>query len=76
VPNERPTPYAELADVLDNLPLLVRETRRSRRLSQRAAAADIGCAFSTISRVENAEDCVLSNAIAMLRWMDGGTRDE
>lgn len=67
---DRPTPYAELADVVGNLPLLLREARRARGLSQRAAATEIGVAFSTVHRIEAGQDCVLSNAVAVLRWLD------
>lgn len=67
---DRPTTYSELADVIANLPLLVREARRGRRLSQRGAAEQIGISFSTVSRMEAGEDCVLSNVIAVLRWLD------
>lgn len=69
------TAYRELADVIGNLPLLLREARRARRLSVRAAAKEVGCSFSTISRMENGEDCALSNAVAVLRWLDLPTSD-
>lgn len=68
--SSEPTPYAELANVIGNLPLLLREARRARGLSQRAAARQLGCSFSTISRMEAGEDCALSNAVAVLRWLD------
>lgn len=64
------TPYPELAEVLASLPLLVREARRARGLSQRAAAREMGVSFSTISRAESGEDLVMSNAVAVLRWLD------
>ncbi|AGL19517.1 helix-turn-helix transcriptional regulator [Actinoplanes sp. N902-109] len=62
--------YAELVDVLTALPLLLREARRQRGLSQRTAAAEVGCSPSTVSRVESGEDISLSNAAAVLRWLD------
>jgi transcriptional regulator with XRE-family HTH domain len=65
-----PTPYRELAALVDNLPLLLREARRARGLSQRAAARELGCSFSTVSRMEAGDDCALSNAVAVLRWLD------
>ncbi|GIF14819.1 helix-turn-helix domain-containing protein [Actinoplanes teichomyceticus] len=65
-----PTPYAELADIIASLPLLLREARRTRRLSLRAAAKELGMSFSTVSRIEAGDDCALSNAIAVLRWLD------
>lgn len=64
-----PTSYSELADVLKHLPILLRESRRCRRLSVRAAAAEIGCSFATVARIEEGEDCVLSNAMAVLTWL-------
>lgn len=76
--HDLPTPYAELADVIASLPLLLRETRRARRLSLRAAAKELGMSFSTVTRIEGGEDCALSNAVAVLRWLDqlpiGGER--
>lgn len=62
--------YAELADMIGLLPVLVREARRARQLSQRAAAAQLGVSFATVSRIEAGEDCVLSNAVIVLRWLD------
>lgn len=64
------TSYRELATLLENLPMLLREARRSRQLSGRAAGAEIGISVSTISRVENGAECSLTNAVAVLRWLD------
>lgn len=64
------TPYTELAEVVASLPLLLREARRVRRLSIRAAARELGISFSTVTRIEQGEDCALSNAMAVLRWLD------
>lgn len=66
------TPYAEIVAVLDGLSLILRETRRQRRLSVRAAAVEIGCSFSTVSRIEGGQDCALSNAAAVLLWVGRG----
>lgn len=63
------TTYGELADILANLPLLLREARRHRRLSTRAAATEIGIGFSTISRIEAGEGCALATAITVVRWL-------
>jgi DNA-binding transcriptional regulator YiaG len=62
VAESKPTSYEELADVLDNLPLLVREARRRRGLSVRATAKELGTSPSTVSRFENGDDIVLSHA--------------
>lgn len=64
------TTYGELADVIDNLGLIVRERRRQRRLSQRTAAAEIGLSFSTISRLENGDEVEGRSLAAVLRWLD------
>lgn len=64
------TTYRDLAQVIEALPLLIREARRARGLSVRAAATQIGCSFSTVVRFENGEDCMLSNARMMLVWLD------
>ncbi len=69
-PNSRLPSYGELAAVLGNLPLILRETRRQRGLSLRAAARELGMSFSTVTRFENGEDIVLSNAMGILRWAD------
>jgi ribosome-binding protein aMBF1 (putative translation factor) len=63
------TPYAELAEVIASLPLLLREARRARGLSLRAAARELGLSFSTVDRIERGEDCALSNATTVLRWL-------
>lgn len=68
--NDHPTPYRELAETIANLPLLLREARRARGLSQRAAAEQIGVSFATVSRIETGSDGMVSNAIAVLRWLD------
>lgn len=66
----RLTTYAELADVLQSLPLLLREARRQRGLSVRKAAVEIGVSFATVSRIENGEDHMIDNGLAVLRWLD------
>ena len=68
--NDQPTPYREMADVIASLPLLLREARRARGLSLRATAKELRISFSTVDRIERGEDCALSNAVAVLRWLD------
>lgn len=65
--------YTELAEVLDRLPMILREARRQRRLSTRAAGRQVGVSGVTILRVEAGEDCTLSTAVAFLRWLDRTT---
>lgn len=69
---ERPTTYAELADVITNLGLIVRERRRADGLSQRAAARQIDVSNSTISRLESGEHLDGRNLAAVLHWLDRG----
>lgn len=64
----------QVAEVLGNLPMLLRETRRSRHLSLRTAAEQIGMSFHTVSRIESGEDCALSNAVKILHWLAPLTR--
>lgn len=69
--------YADLADLLGALPLLLRDARRARGLSQRAAGAQIGGSYSTVCRIEAGEGCSLYSAVAVLRWLGataGGVR--
>jgi len=65
----RPTTYDELADVLVLLPTLVREKRRRQGLSLRAAAEAANVSFTVLMRFEQGNGIVLSNAIALLRWV-------
>lgn len=71
----KPPSYAELAHVLDNLPLLLRETRRARGLALRPAAEQIGIGHATVSRMEKGDDCALSNVVAVIRWLDQWARN-
>lgn len=70
--------YAELIEVLEALPLLVREHRRRLKLTLREAGERAGVGFNTLYRLESrVGDCSLSNALAILRWLGadppGGT---
>lgn len=72
--NGTPTSYTELAHVLDNLGLIVRERRRGLGLSLRGAAEQIGVSPSSIMRIESGEDANTRSVAAILRWLDGGAR--
>ena len=62
--------YVELLDVLDALPMLLREARRRRGHSQRVAAVEMGLSFSTVSRIEGGVgDPALSNVKAVLEYV-------
>jgi transcriptional regulator with XRE-family HTH domain len=62
--------YGELAAVLESLPDALKVTRRARGVSLRECARQIGVSFSTVNRIEAGEDVVLSNAVAVMRWID------
>lgn len=64
------TSYGELAQVIENLPLLVREKRRREGMSLRTAAADSGVHFMTLRRFELGENAAMSSVVCLLRWLD------
>jgi transcriptional regulator with XRE-family HTH domain len=64
------SPYEDLLGILAGLPLLVRETRRRRRMSMRDVSAVTGVSAPTIQRCEQGEQEVsLTNATRLLRWL-------
>lgn len=63
--------YAELIDVIEHLPVLVRETRRRKGLSLRAAGELIGVGFNTIKRFEDGDVVHSKNLVALLRFVGG-----
>lgn len=66
-----PTGYGELADVLESLPLILREMRRARGLSLRAAATEMGMSFSTVTRFEHGDDgATMTTVLGIMRWID------
>lgn len=70
--------YAELAEVLENLPLIVREARRARRVSLRCAGQQMGVDFNTLGRLERGHDIRIDVLSAIFRWLDApvtGDRD-
>ena len=65
------TPYAELAEVISSLHIIIRSARRARGLSVRAAAKQMGISFSTLSRCETRTgDLRMDNLVAILHWLD------
>jgi transcriptional regulator with XRE-family HTH domain len=62
--------FAEIVEVLDTLPVILRNARRTRRLSVREVARQTGLSFSTISRMENAEEFTSVSLRAVLAWLD------
>lgn len=71
MPDTPPTSYADLVQLLRNLPLLVRERRRQLGVSQREACRQAGLASSTVSRCEARHDVSLGGAIRLLAWIGG-----
>lgn len=63
------TGYAELADVIDKLPLLIREARRARKLALRPAADEIGTSAPTLHRFETRRVCKYALVPDLLRWL-------
>jgi len=65
-----PASYGELVEVLDLLPVLIREARRRRGLTMRDAAAEIGVSISGVSRWEaRVGEPDLASTIKVLRWL-------
>ncbi len=71
--NTPPTTYVELAQVLANLPLLLREALRARQVTARAASREIGCAYATVKRVEGGQLPNGHTALLILRWLGGAS---
>lgn len=69
VPNDQPTGYDELLQVLADLPVIVRETRRRKQQSFREAARESGVDAATLNRTEHGKgDPSLKNIRGILRW--------
>lgn len=62
--------YADLAQVIQDMPVIVRSARRMRRLSLRAAGVEMGLSFATVHRVESGHDFDSGTLQALLRWLD------
>lgn len=60
---------SSVIQVLEGLPTALRVTRLARGCSLRKVARELDVSFSTIYRIEAGEDCNLSSAIAVLRWI-------
>jgi len=73
----RPATYAEIADILEELPEIVRHARRLYGISHRALSEIAGGspAYSSIYRLENRTGTIeLTSAIALLKALDALTR--
>ena len=69
---ENSTAYGELAQVIKELPVLVRERRKQDGSSVREAARRIGVAASTVCRVETGDLPNGENMVLILQWLDRG----
>lgn len=69
--NAKLTTYSELAEVLDQLPGLVRAERRRRSASRSQVAREIGVSNTLVARFEAGQGVTLYNALLLLRWLDG-----
>lgn len=58
-------------EVLEGLPAALKVTRAVRNASQRQVSRETGLSNATVSRIEDGEDCALSSAVAVLRWIAG-----
>lgn len=65
--------YTEIAEVLDHLPLLLREARRARQITIRDAATQAGLAYSTFNAIELGHNISLPVVLAAIRWLDRET---
>jgi transcriptional regulator with XRE-family HTH domain len=62
--------YAELADVLSNIGIIVREHRRMLRISLREAARQADTDASTLGRIEAGKQPSSMTLLGILRWLD------
>lgn len=69
----RPTPYAELAAALNDLPAAVRTARRARGLTLNQVADRTGLAPSTVRHIETGKACTTTTAGQLLRWLGHAT---
>jgi transcriptional regulator with XRE-family HTH domain len=64
--------FLELADVLADIPAMVKTTRRARHLSLRAAAGQMGMAHSALANVERGGNYSIQGLKTILEWLDAG----
>ncbi len=65
---------ASVASLVADLGTQAKQRRQAEGLSLRAAAEQIGIGFNTLRRFEKGQDCSLTNAIALLRWLGRDAR--
>jgi len=67
--------YADVVQVLDSLPLILREARRERGLSQRAACQEAGMNVLAFQRAEKGDPMTITSARSFLLWLDRKSAD-
>jgi ribosome-binding protein aMBF1 (putative translation factor) len=67
----RQSTYGELAQVIEDLNVIVRERRRQLGLSSRAAAAEMGLSYSLLAGIERGDTEPRSHTlIIILKWLE------
>ncbi len=64
------TTYAQFVQLLEDLPAVIRHTRRQRAVAMRAAAEEAGVPHTTIARAENGQHIHTKSLVALLKWCD------
>ena len=65
----RVTDLRAVASLLEQLPVLLHETRVRRRLSQHDVAVDLGVSKNTVSNFEQGQGVTTSTQRAVLLWL-------
>lgn len=66
----------DVLTVLANLGVAVKAVRVARGLSLRKVALETGLSASTVMRIEDGDDCVLSHAAILLVWLGATPEDK
>lgn len=65
--------FGELKVVLALVPIALQNQRRMRRLTLRAAAAEIGVVPSVLMRIEQGRNYQVSSLMLILEWLNGNS---
>ena len=68
-PSRQSDQTADVLAALDGLGVALRVVRIMRGVSLRQVARDTGLSASTVMRIEQGDDCTVSNARAVLAWI-------
>lgn len=66
---ERAVLTSDVVLILTSLGTTLASVRKIRGMSLREVGRATGLSFSTVTRVEQGEDCAVSSAIALLEWI-------